>query len=135
MNILRTIQAKEKQEWVDLLFSNKQHDGNSPNYPPRLPFPKMPKQCKEGEFIYLIYKGFLIGYAIIDKIQCHKGVVVGTEKQLVKAGGEIITKTAFMEMPHKIPCRGFQGMRYTNFNLHELSYDEAKEELSRLKLF
>ena len=108
MNILRTIQAKEKQDWVNLLFSNKQHTGNCPNYPPQIPFPKIPRQCKEGDFIYLVYRGFLIGYAIIDMIQDHKGVAVGTKRQLVNAGSKIITNAAFIKMPYKVRVEDFK---------------------------
>ena len=135
MNILRTIQKDEKEDWVNLLFYQGPHKGdNVPGYPPGFPLPFKLKHYVEGSFIYLVYKSKIIGYGKIAKVVRHNDVEVGTERQVVYAGDMIVLNEPLNRMPFTLSCRGFQGVRYTAQNLHELDQDSAEAELRVLKL-
>jgi hypothetical protein len=135
VNILRTIQKDEDEGWVELFFKEGQHDGdNVPGYPPGFPFPGKPKRCKEGEYLYLVYKNNVIGYGEIAKVTRHDGIGVGTEEQMVSKGGLVEMDGALKPMPFLLPCKGFQGIRYTAHDLHKLDKVAAEAEIRALKL-
>lgn len=136
MNILRTMQKDEDyHSWVKLLFREGPYDGNNvPAYPLQFPFPVRIQSPVTGGYLYLVYRGQIIGYGRIEQEQFHQGTIVGTEGQIVMSGSEVTIDGPLQKMPFTVPCKGFQGFRYTDKNLHEIEKQAALKEIRRLKL-
>jgi hypothetical protein len=127
MNILRTIQKEENEAWPESFFEK-----DCPGAQVPLPF-KLGRPAKGG-YVYFVYKGEVVGFGLVDRIEQHEGMEVGTEGPYVRGGDNLIIEGHWHRMPFDLPCKGFQGIRYTNKNLHELSKVAAIEEIRHLKL-
>lgn len=127
MNLIRTIQANESQEWVDLLFVRGPYSGlwEQLLWPHHLPFPCKLRQGLVGGHVYLVYRRRLIAYGDIDRIESRSlDMPVGSGRQPVRSGDTVVLSDVCAHMPaalQQVEVRGFMGPRYTSQSLHALS--------------
>jgi hypothetical protein len=135
MNVLRTIQARERQSWVEALFRRGGARGTDlPAYPPSFPVPFRVRRRLEGAYLYLIYRNCVYGVGQISDVVPHGGTRVGSHGQLVRRGDKIVLAGPFKRLPFRLPCRGFRRLRHTRKVLHRLSRQAALREVRRLRL-
>ena len=112
MDITRTIQANEKEAWVNQLF-----DGTLPTT--YFPLPAVPKEVNRGggDWLYVIYHGKIVGRCRIARVEVlNRPSVdeVGTDEE----GGEIQARCRIHvecpgeRAPREIFRRGHTGIRY-----------------------
>jgi hypothetical protein len=134
-NVLRTIQKDEKKRWVDLLFEVGPHNGEYvPYYPAEFPSRGRFTKDIKGGYLYVVYRSRVIGFGRIAKVMPHQGMTVGTQEQLVSPGWKIVLEGPCRRLTFDLPCRGFQGYRYTEPRLHELAPDKAFLKIRTLNL-
>lgn len=63
-----------------------------------LPF-RVRKEVARGSYLYLVYRGAVIGYASIREVVPHQGSRVGSEGDEVAAGDAVYGKGACKHMP------------------------------------
>lgn len=134
MNLLRTIQRTEQQDWIDTLFTAGPYPGKvAPLYPRQLPFPFRLRQNVAGGTVYLVYKGTIIAYGAIAQVTYMSSTrPVGSQLQPVKPGDNVILRGAYSPMPTilaQVQMRGFMGPRYTHQDLHTLSAGALRKAL------
>ncbi|MBI1877383.1 MAG: hypothetical protein HYR94_03975 [Chloroflexi bacterium] len=132
MNILKTIPQYAEQGWVDLFFEEGPHENL--DFPIHFPFPFTFREDIEGDFLYVVYKSNVIGFARISQVISHEGSELGTGVDFIEAGDEVFLEGVLRQMPFTLHCRGFPGIRYTAQNLHELDPVAAEEEIRGLSL-
>lgn len=119
MNLIRTIQQSAKQEWLNLLFDPESGPAPKNFEPLSYPFPMQFRQDVQGGFLYVRYKGKIIGYGKIADVQCHSGDTVGEENIPVSAGDMVILEAPLSPMPASMPYPGLFRWKYIKDNLHE----------------
>ena len=122
MNILRTIPWDEKPEWVELMFKVGPHaEPGAPTYPLDFPLPFKLSQDVSGGFLYVIYRSKIIGYAKVHHVEPHNGHHVGSDDRPMKSGDNIFLDGPLVRMPFVLAHKGFQGIHYSETNLHDLA--------------
>jgi hypothetical protein len=144
MNILRTAQKEEDPKFIEYFFTSERPKEvppgwkRFPSYPLRFPFPFKFKEDVEGGYLYIVYRGRIIGYGLIESVEPHQGLQVGSKPPCigknVKPGDVVVIKGPLTRMPFEIACRGFVNFRYIEDNLHELTFDSAQRVISKLDL-
>lgn len=120
MNALRTIPKREQKEWVSLMFEVGPHKAaNAPDYPLTFPLPFSMRYNITGNFLYVVYQSEIIGYGRVGRVEPHKGSTVGGDDESMGAGDNIMLDSPLVRMPSPVKYQGFQGIRYTDKNLHE----------------
>jgi hypothetical protein len=139
MNVFRTIQRQEDPRWVQLLFKGGPHtafdpSGRVPFDPPVFPFAGKFHKPVVGDYLYVVYKGEIIGYGIIDSLHPHYGTDVGIDGEPVTEGEEGFLAGPLTKMPFLLACRGFTGRRYVEKALHSLPLADAQAVIAELGL-
>lgn len=144
MNLITTIPMREKHIWVDALFKKGPHKGfplkrgphkgvRAPVYPPEFPFSRNVKRGEKIRFLYVVYKGHIIGYGRVAKyLEC--GVEsVGLIPEDVGPGSKfvLIGPLKHMHRSCPIPYKGFRNFRYVEENLHLLTAKAALRAVQR----
>ena len=119
MNVIRTIPQDETQEWVNLLF-----DPNSGQNPPGFtpldyPFPVTFRRDLVGGFLYVRYRGEVIGYGKIAEVRSHSGETVGEENTSVPPGDSVILAAPLSRMPFVLAQPGGFRWKYVEEDLHQ----------------
>lgn len=130
MNAIRTIESSETEEWVEATFDPNPREGG-PRVPHTYPFPFHPRHELAGSFLYVVYRGEVIGYGRIKEVRPHAGDVIGTDLHDVQPGASLILDGALTRMPFKLAARGFMGIRYVDADLHTLSAEDAQRAIAR----
>jgi hypothetical protein len=108
MDITRTIQAREGDEWVRNLF-----DGTWTGDDECFPLPQVPAQVGGGDWAYVIHKGHVVGRCRIVEVRVRNETArVGTEGLPVDARCWLVVHLPGERAPGPIPRRGHQGIRY-----------------------
>ena len=118
MNLIRTIQKSATQEWINLLFDPKSGPAPKNFEPLTYPFPVQFRQDAREGFLYIRYKGEIIGYGEIATVQRHSGDTVGEENIPVSAGDMVILKAPLSRMPAPISYPGLFRWKYVEDFLH-----------------
>ena len=137
MNVIRTMQAKEEDWWAALLFEVGPHDlpeGTTrdavPHYPLTFPFPTKIHGANAGDWLYLLWRGEIIGYGRIREIKNTEESPIGSDLQIVGKGQTVYLEGALSKMPHRLEGRGFTGVRYTETDLHKVDLVTARNALA-----
>lgn len=108
MDITRTIQRTEDPARQERYF-NGAYDFIT------LPLRGIPKHANVGDWMYLIYRGAIIGRCRILEINpCNNNVPVGSTQHIVNAKCMVVVECPGERAPHYIPRRGSMGIRYDN---------------------
>ena len=119
MNVIRTIQKDANSTWINLLF-----DPHSSTPPPDFrpldyPFSVTFRRNVVGGFLYVRYRGSIIGYGKIAAVQPHSGDTVGEECISVPPGDNVILEAPLSRMPNALPYPGGFRWKYVEENLHQ----------------
>jgi hypothetical protein len=110
----RTIPAYKSQQEIDQVISRRDYF---------IPLTFQPARAHAGDFIYLIYKGWLIGRARISAIE--SVAVSSGEDRYPDWARWIVRYTGGWEKPpRQIPVQGHQSVRY--LETHSLGYLDAE---------
>lgn len=139
MNVIRTIRKEEDSRWVNLLFSAGPHTafdatGRIPYHPPVFPFAGDFHEPVVGGFLYVVFRGTIVGYGKISSLRPHFGEDVGIEAEPVAEGEEVVLEDHLSKMPFHLDCRGFTGRRYVEQDLHEMTAVDAQAVIANLGL-
>lgn len=134
MNLIRTIQAEEDPAWVALFFVPGPHRGNpAPTYPFQVPLPFHLKH-DQIKFLYFIYRRAIVGYGLVKYVALRSTAMpVGTQLRPVRPGHTVVIDGPYQHMPSSalsVEVRGFTGVRYTGRDLHTLTPNSLRTELS-----
>ncbi len=121
MNLIRTIPQYAKQEWINLLFEPKSARAPKDFEPLTYPFPVEFRKDVLGGFLYVRYKGEIIGYGKIADVYHHAGDTVGEENIVVSAGDMVILEAPLLPMPAPMPYPGLFRWKYIETNLHQVA--------------
>jgi len=121
MNLIRTIPQYATQEWIGLLFEPKSDRAPKDSEPLTYPFPVEFRQNVLGGFLYVRYKGEIIGYGKIADVHHHSGDTVGEENTAVSAGDMVILEAPLLPMPAPTPYPGLFRWKYIAVDLHQVA--------------
>lgn len=103
-SFVRTIPRNEKPEYVDKILSRSDH---------HIPLKFEPRRARAGDFIYLAYRGGIVGRAIIDTIRpIASDVPIGPDGRPYHAQWLVRYRGSWQCSPRQMPFRGYQGIRY-----------------------
>jgi len=83
------------------------------------PFPVTFRRDLVGGFLYVRYRGEIIGYGKIVAVRSHSGDTVGEEGTTVPAGDNVILAAPLTRMPFVLSCPGGFRWKYVEENLHQ----------------
>jgi hypothetical protein len=110
MNITRTIQQTERPEWVDSFFDGSWREEA------HFPFGRRVRDVEEGDYLFIIYRGRVVGRCEITRVDQHDQPVtmqVGTDRNPVEA--KTVVWVRFPGEPagvRNIQREGHRGHRY-----------------------
>ena len=119
MNVIRTIQKTATIQWVDLLFDPDSGPAPEGFVPFEYPFPVTFRQNLVGGYLYVRYRGEVIGYGKIAAVVPHSGDTVGAENIVVEAGDKVVLEAPLSRMPFVLPSPERFRWKYVEADLHE----------------
>jgi len=119
LNLIRTIPQYETRKWLDLLFQPKTPETAKDCDPLTYPFPVQFREDVSGGYLYVRYRGDIIGYAKIADVQHHTGDAVGAERNPVGSGDRVLLEAPLSPMPRPTLYPGGFRWKYEPDNLHE----------------
>jgi len=103
-SFVRTIQQEEKLEYIEEILSRSDH---------YIPLKFYPRRVHPGDFIYLAYRGKIVGRALVERIEpVADEVLIGSERRSYQAECLVRYKGGWQRSPRDIPFEGCQGIRY-----------------------
>lgn len=108
LNVTRTIQQSEDVAWVSSFF-------NDPPGERRFPVKGRPKRLAQGDWLYLIHRGQIVGRFAVISIEPIKGAsIVGTARFQTGGTHNIVVRTPGEETPSGLAVlrKGHMGIRY-----------------------
>lgn len=106
MDITRTIQKEESEEWVDALFDGTLTETDFPLH-------AVPKDVAPGDWLYVIYRGKIVGRCRSSSIvRADEPVWVGSDEHVVDARCVITVECPGERAPVEIRRKGHQFIRY-----------------------
>ena len=113
---VRTVQSREIPEYVDEILNRVDH---------YLLLKFIPRRASSGDFMYLAYRGELVGRAVIDRLEEVDGIYpIGSKQEDYHARCLVWYRGGWERPPRRIPVRGRQGIRY----LEGLGLSELDQE-------
>jgi len=107
----RTIPSDKKEDDVNQILSCKDHF---------IPLAYRPTKAQAGDFIYLIFRGMIVGRARISSIDAVDAEVpLGTKQYPIWAKWVVRYTGEWEKPPREIPIQGHQSVRY--LETHALS--------------
>ena len=120
MNVIRTIPKCATLQWVDLLFDPESSPAPEDFRPLDYPFPVTFRRNLAGGFLYVRYRGEIIGYGKIAEVRPHFGDTVGAENTVVEAGDNIVLEAPILRMPFVLSYPAPFRWKYIETNLHQM---------------
>lgn len=120
MNVIRTIPKYATPQWVNLLFDPKSGPAPAGFAPLEYPFPVTFRQDLVGGYLYVRYRGEVIGYGKIAAVVPHGGDTVGAENIVVEAGDKVILEAPLLRMPVVLPSQELFRWKYVEAHLHQV---------------
>ena len=103
-SFVRTIQQEEEPGYIEAILSRSDHF---------IPLKFCPKRAGPGDFIYLAYRGRIVGRALIGEIDLRGGEVpIGHNQRSYRAKCLVWYRGGWQRSPRYIPFKGCQGIRY-----------------------
>ena len=105
-SFIRTIQRKEQRCYLEEILSRREHF---------IPLKGRPLRAKPGNFVYLAYRGSIVGRARIDRFESvNRNVPIGTDGRCYHARCLLHYRGGWQRCPRQVPFRGSQGIRYVD---------------------
>jgi hypothetical protein len=105
-SFIRTAQRQEKHEYIRTILGRTKHF---------IPLQGCPERARIGDFIYLAYRGEIVGRARISDIQpVDEDVPFGSTRRLYHAKWKVWYEEGWQRAPRHIPFRGYRGIRYVD---------------------
>lgn len=109
MGIFRTIPKTESKEWLQREFFNNSKKGRKDFFP----FGRVVRKANKGDFLYLVYKGYVFGRLCIQRIDQKPGILhVGSKSHQVRAKTVIWVDCPGELAPGKYRWRSLHGFTY-----------------------
>jgi|SRR5690554_354940 len=110
MDIIITIpKTEDYNTWLDECKATANNENSRINYCIGRSY--LPKKTEPGEKCYVVYKGYIRGYHIIDKLCWRNGFICETTGRYWHEGNYIIRKGKYHKIK-PIPMKGFRGWKY-----------------------
>ena len=116
-SFVRTIRWKETPKHIEEILGRHNHF---------IPLKGMPARAKPGDFIYLAYRGRIIGRAVIDWLERVDWVVhIGSDRREYPAKCLVHYRGGWQDPERFVPFRGCQNIRYLDkMKLEHLDLEE-----------
>lgn len=116
-SFIRTIQREELPSWIEEVLSRRKSF---------LPLPFFPGRALPGDFVYLAFRGSLVGRARILNVEETDDVVrISSIQRPFRARSKMHYTQGWSRAPGHVPFRGYQGIRYVDtMGLSKLDLEE-----------
>jgi len=103
-SFVRCIQQSERPLYVEEILLRSDH---------HIPLKGRPRRAKPGDFIYLAYRGKIVGRARISRIvPSPSDVRIASDRRRYRATWLVKYRGGWQRPPRDIPHRGHVGIRY-----------------------
>ena len=105
-SFIRTIQRKEQRCYLEEILSRREHF---------IPLKGRPLRAKPGNFVYLAYRGSIVGRATIDRFESGTfNVCTGHDRRPYLAKCKVHYRGGWQCCPRDVHFTGKQGIRYVD---------------------
>ena len=105
-SFIRTIQRQEQCAYLKEILSRTEHF---------IPLKGKPLRASPGDFMYLAYRGLIVGRARIDRFESvSHDVPIGFKRGPYVATWLVHYKGGWQRCPREVRYRGTQGIRYVD---------------------